>query len=157
MTAISRDHRNVAVLSTCQMLFGTGRSLIVATSPLIGYAIAVEKSLATLPHALVIVGTALLTLPAALLMRRIGRKNGFVIGGMIGALGGLVCMYGVLAADFWVFASGTLLFGASAGFAQHYRFAVTDAASAAFRSKAISWVLAAGQDSIVHLIQLPPR
>lgn len=144
MTAITRDHRNVAVLSTCQMLFGTGRSLIVATSPLIGYAIAAEKSLATLPHALVIVGTALLTLPAALLMRRIGRKNGFVIGGLIGAAGGVVCMYGVLAADFWVFALGTLLFGASAGFAQHYRFAVTDVASVAFRSKAISWVLAAG-------------
>lgn len=144
MSAISRDYRNVAVLSTCQMLFGTGRSLIVATSPLIGYAIAVEKSLATLPHALVIVGTALLTLPAALLMRRIGRKNGFVVGGLIGAVGGIVCMYGVVAAEFWIFAFGTLLFGASAGFAQHYRFAVTDVASAAFRSRAISWVLAAG-------------
>ena len=144
MTQINRDHRNVAVLATCQMLFGTGRSLIVATSPLIGYAIAADKSLATLPHALVIVGTALLTLPAALLMRRIGRKNGFVIGGVIGALGGMVCMYGVLAANFWVFASGTLLYGTSAGFAQHYRFAVTDVASAAFRGKAISWVLAAG-------------
>lgn len=144
MPALTRDQRNVAVLSTCQMLFGTGRSLIVATSPLIGYSIAVDKSLATLPHALVIVGTALLTLPAALLMRRIGRKNGFVIGGIIGALGGVVCMYGVLVAHFWLFAFGTLLFGASAGFAQHYRFAVTDVASAAFRSKAISWVLAAG-------------
>ena len=75
MTTLNRDHRNVAVLATCQMLFGTGRSLIVATSPLIGYAIAADKSLATLPHALVIVGTALLTLPAALLMRRIGRKT----------------------------------------------------------------------------------
>jgi MFS family permease len=144
MPTLTRDHRNVAVLSTCQMLFGTGRSLIVATSPLIGYAIAADKSLATLPHALVIVGTALLTLPAALLMRRFGRKNGFVIGGVIGALGGVVCMYGVLIADFWMFALGTLLFGASAGFAQHYRFAVTDVASVAFRSKAISWVLAAG-------------
>jgi len=144
MSSTSRDYRNVAVLSVCQMLFGTGRSLIVATSPLIGYAIAAEKSLATLPHALVIVGTALLTLPAALLMRRIGRRRGFVFGGLVGAAGGVVCVYGVIVADFWMFALGTLLFGASAGFAQHYRFAVTDVASPAFRGKAISFVLASG-------------
>ena len=144
MTRISRDQRNVAVLATCQMLFGTARSLVVSTAPLISYAMATEKALATLPHALVIVGTALLTLPAALLMRRIGRRNGFAIGGLVGAVGGVVCVYAVLGGYFWWFSLGTLLFGASAGFAQHYRFAVTDVASADYRSKAISLVLAGG-------------
>jgi len=144
MTPINRDHRNVAVLATCQMLFGTARSLVVSTAPLIAYSLATEKALATLPHAAVIVGTALLTLPAALLMRRVGRRPGFVIGGLVGAVGGLVCVYAVIGGHFWWFALGTLLFGASAGFAQHYRFAVTDVASAAFRGKAISLVLAGG-------------
>ena len=144
MTKMTRDQRNVAVLATCQMLFGTARSLVVSTAPLIAYAMATNKALATLPHALVIVGTALLTLPAALLMRRVGRKHGFALGGLVGAVGGGVCVYAVLGSHFWWFSLGTLLFGASAGFAQHYRFAVTDVASAAFRSKAISLVLAGG-------------
>ena len=141
---LTRDRRNVAVLATCQMLFGTARSLIVATAPLIGYAIAAEKALATLPHALVIVGTAALTLPAALLMRRLGRRGGFMIGGLVGAVGGAVCVWAVLEAHFWLFCAGTLLFGSSAGFAQHYRFAVADVAAADFRGKAISLVLAGG-------------
>ena len=144
MLVLTRDRRNVVVLATCQTLFGTGRSLIVATAPLIAYAMAEEKALATLPHALVIVGTAALTLPAALLMRRLGRRLGFAIGGMIGAVGGIVCVHAVLGADFWWFCLGTFLFGTSAGFAQHYRFAVADVASPDFRGKAISLVLAAG-------------
>ena len=73
MTFLNRDRRNVLVLATCQMLFGAGRSMIVLTAPLIAYGLMQEKTLATLPHALVIVGTALLTLPASLLMRL--RKN----------------------------------------------------------------------------------
>lgn len=144
MTPLHRDYRNVAVLATCQMLFGTARSLVVATAPLIAYSLATEKALATLPHAGVIVGTAVLTLPAALLMRRVGRRVGFVLGGLLGAAGGMVCVYAVIGGHFWWFALGTLLFGSSAGFAQHYRFAVTDVASAGFRSKAISLVLAGG-------------
>jgi MFS family permease len=144
MFALTRDRRNVLVLATCQMLFGTGRSLIVSTAPLIAYAIATEKALATLPHALVIVGTAALTLPAALLMRRVGRKAGFAVGGVIGAVGGMVCVYAVFGSHFWWFCFGTFLFGSSAGFAQHYRFAVADVAAVDFRSTAISLVLAGG-------------
>jgi len=144
MLALTRDRRNVLVLATCQMLFGTGRSLIVSTAPLIAYAIATEKALATLPHALVIVGTAALALPAALLMRRVGRRFGFVCGGIVGAIAGMVCVYAVLGGHFWWFCLGTFLFGSSAGFAQHYRFAVADVAAADFRSTAISLVLAGG-------------
>ncbi len=128
MANLTRDHRNVVILATCQMLFGAGRSLIVATAPLIAYSIADEKALATLPHALVIVGTALVTLPAALLMRRVGRRYGFLVGALIGAVGGVVCVVAVSAGDFWLFCLGTVLFGVSAGFSQHFRFAAADVA-----------------------------
>ena len=50
MTKMTRDQRNVAVLATCQMLFGTARSLVVSTAPLIAYAMATNKALATLPN-----------------------------------------------------------------------------------------------------------
>ena len=69
----SRDWRNVFVLATCQMLYNSGRSLLVATSPLIGYAIAPNKALATVPIFLAVAGTAAASVPASLLMRRIGQ------------------------------------------------------------------------------------
>jgi MFS family permease len=144
LVSLNRDHRNVMVLATCQTLFGAGRSMIVLTAPLIAYGLMEEKTLATLPHALVIVGTALLTLPASLLMRRLGRRNGFAIGALIGSVGGLISILAIMIVDFWLFCLGTLLFGAAAGFAQHYRFAAADVAPLDFRSKAISLVLAGG-------------
>ena len=59
------DRRNVLILATCQMLFGSARSLLMATAPVVAYLMAEEKGLATLPTSLVIVGTALATIPAA--------------------------------------------------------------------------------------------
>tara|TARA_B100001123_G_C15024003_1_gene912710 strand:- start:142 stop:753 length:612 start_codon:yes stop_codon:yes gene_type:complete len=132
------------VLATCQILFGTGRSLLIATAPLIAYGIASHKGLATLPTSLVIVGTAVMTIPASLFMRRVGRQVGFVVGSIIGVVSGLVCAFSVLHSNFWLFALGTFLFGLFAGFAQLYRFAAADVASEDFKSKAISLVLAGG-------------
>ena len=141
---VVRERRNVLVLATCQMLFGAGRTLLVATAALVAYGFAEQKGLATLPAALVIVGTAAASYPASMLMRRIGRRAGFVVGSLIGAIGGIVCMIGIVEADFWTFAIGNLVFGFFSGFAQLYRFAAADTASREFRGTAISLVLAGG-------------
>jgi MFS family permease len=139
-----RDWRNVAVLATCQMLYNSGRSLLVATSPLIAYEIADNKALSTVPITLAIVGTAAATIPAAMLMRRIGRGYGFATGSLIGVLGGLACLYGLYTQEFLTFCAGALLFGFFSGFAHLYRFAAADVAAPAFKSKAISLVLTGG-------------
>ncbi|MCA8929536.1 MAG: MFS transporter [Alphaproteobacteria bacterium] len=139
-----RDRRNVAVLATCQMLYNSGRSLLVATSPLIAYQIAPDKALSTVPIFLAVVGTAAASIPASLLMRRIGRGPGFSVGSLIGIAGGLACIWGIETAGFLVFCLGALLFGFFSGFAQLYRFAAADVASDAFKSRAISLVLTGG-------------
>jgi len=138
------DRKNVLILAICQMLFGSGRSLLMATAPVVAYAMAEEKGLATLPTSLVIVGTALATIPASMIMRRVGRRMGFVLGALVGAAGGVLCTYAVIRADLWLFSAGAFLFGLFSGFAQLYRFAATDVAAADYRSKAISLVLAGG-------------
>lgn len=139
-----RDWRNVAVLATCQMLYNSGRSLLVATSPLIAYQIAPDKSLSTIPIFLAVVGTAAASIPASLLMRRVGRAKGFAVGSAIGVTGGLACIWGIETAGFLVFCLGALLFGFFSGFAQLYRFAAADVASDHFKSRAISLVLTGG-------------
>jgi predicted MFS family arabinose efflux permease len=139
-----RDWRNVAVLATCQMLYNSGRSLLVATSPLIAYQIAPDKALSTIPIFLAVVGTAAASIPASLLMRRVGRARGFAVGSAIGVAGGLACIWGIETAGFLVFCLGALLFGFFSGFAQLYRFAAADVASDDFKSRAISLVLTGG-------------
>ena len=144
MTIAWSEKRNVFLLAVCQMLFGSGRTLMVVTAPVIAYTIAADKALATLPMALVIVGTAITTFPASIYMGRAGRKAGFILGTFIGTGGGLVCATAVIVGDFWLLCLGTLLFGAFAGFGQHYRFAAADSVAKEFRSTAISLVLAGG-------------
>jgi len=103
------------------MLYNSGRSLLVATSPLIAYDIAPDKVLSTVPISLAVIGTAASTVPASLLMRRIGRGPGFAVGSFVGVVGGLACVRGIQAQDFLTFCLGALLFGLFSGFAQLYR------------------------------------
>lgn len=139
-----RNRLNVFILATCQMLFGATRTLLIATAPLIAYGIVENKGLATLPAALVIVGTALATMPASMLMRVTGRRRGFMIGACFGALGGGVVIVGIVHADFRLLCLGTFIYGFFAAFGQYYRFAAADTAPPEFRSRAISLVLTGG-------------
>lgn len=138
------DHKNVLVLGTCQMLSGTGRGLFMVTSPAVALGIAPHAALATLPTALIVIGAAIAAMPASLLMRRVGRKFGFMGGTLIAMASGAASAAAVVWENFWLLAFGGFLYGLFAGFAQLYRFAVADAASDHFRAKAISLVLAGG-------------
>ncbi len=142
--AIPRDHRNVFVLATCQALFMTGQSMLIILSGLVGAAIAEDKALATLPISTVVIATMLTTVPASLLMKRIGRRAGFMAGAFIGACGAALSAYAVYISNFWLFSFATLIIGMYGGFAQYYRFAAADVAKADFKSRAISWVISGG-------------
>ncbi len=138
------EKKNVALLSACQGLLLTNNSILIATHGLAGFALASDKSLATLPVTAYIVGAALTTMPASLLMRRIGRRAGFTWGALCGILGALVCAYAAYTHNFWLLCGGALILGIYNAAGQYYRFAAADSASADFKSKAISLVLAGG-------------
>ncbi|HEY6862857.1 MAG TPA: MFS transporter [Burkholderiales bacterium] len=136
--------KNVAVLSACQALLFTNNSTVIALNGLAGYALAANKALATLPVTGWVVGAALTTFPASLLMKAVGRRAGFTLGALIGVLGAALCAWALHAASFWMLCLGTTVFGVYNAFAQYYRFAAADSASPEFRPKAISLVLAGG-------------
>jgi MFS family permease len=144
MKPMQPDHKNVLVLGTCQMLAGTGRGLFMVTSPAVAIGIAPHLALATLPSALIVIGSACGAMPASLFMRRVGRKTGFICGAMVAVLSGISCTAAVILENFYLLALGGFLYGLFASFAQLYRFAVADVASDDFRAKAISLVLAGG-------------
>ena len=137
--------RNALLLSAAAAFSGAIPIIGVSLGGLAGsYLLDADKSLATLPVSGFNVGVALGTIPAALLMRRVGRRAGFLSGASVAIFGGLIAGYAVLIGSFALLALGLMTVGFSAAFAQQYRFAAADAGSPAFRARAISWVLTGG-------------
>ena len=142
--SITREKRNVAVLAAGQALFMTSATMLVILSGLAGFALAESKALATLPVSAVMIGNALTMIPASLLMERIGRRPGFILGAIAGTFGAVVAAVGILISDFTWFVVGSFVIGIYAGFAQYYRFAAADVARRDFKATAISLVMAGG-------------
>lgn len=137
--------RNVAVLAFAQALFMTTQAMGIATTPLAGHSLlGADKSLATLPIFLNHAGIMLTTIPASLLMGRIGRRAGFTIGAFLAIVFGLLAAYAIYVRSFELLCVSALLQGSAAAFAWYYRFAAADASPDVFKPKAISYVLAGG-------------
>jgi MFS family permease len=159
-----KARRNVLVLAAAGSLGGAVPSINFAIGAIAGYGmLGADKSLATLPLTAFVIGTACGTVPAALLMRRIGRRAGFIAGMLIGAAGALIEIAAMARGAFVLFCAGCFLAGFAAAFVQQFRFAAADTASAAFRPRAISYVMAAGiaaaiigPQAVMHMADLLP-
>jgi MFS family permease len=138
------EQRIVLALAGSQALFQTSSVLLMTVGGLAGAVLAPTKVMATLPIATIALGTAVATIPASLMMGRLGRKPGFILGAVLGVCGGALAGLSMLLGSFALLCVGTALVGAYQGFAQFYRFAAADAASAEFKSRAISLVLTGG-------------
>jgi MFS family permease len=136
--------RNVLLLFLSQTILVTCASLLIASSPLVGYALVEKKSLATLPLALLFLTRMVATVPASLFMQRVGRRLGFMTGAGFGLVGAVSATMGIVLSNFSLFCSGAVLLGVPNGFGQFYRFAAAEVSSEAFRSRAISYVLGGG-------------
>jgi MFS family permease len=137
--------RIVFLLALCQALAMTGNSILGTTAAIVGNLLTADKALSTLPVALQMTGTMLATVPAGRFAQasEVG-AGGFWTGAAIGVAGAAIATLAIFADSFTMFCAGTMLIGANTGFVQQYRFAASEAADDAFRSKAISLVLAGG-------------
>ncbi|ATN10597.1 MFS transporter [Pseudomonas sp. FDAARGOS_380] len=140
----SSSPSNVAVLAIAQGLFTAAIAIDLTLTGLTGYQLAPDKSLATLPFALITVAGAIATYFASTLMQKIGRRRGFVLGALTGAIGGLISVWAVFLNSFWLFCMGTAAVGIFQAFAQYYRLAATDSEPDNRKARAISLVLAGG-------------
>jgi predicted MFS family arabinose efflux permease len=141
---LKRSSRNVAILSMCQAFGQTQMILIFSVSSIIGATIAPNAGWATVPITFQFIAMTMSTVPAALLMKKIGRANGFIAFLLIGSTGAALMIYALFDQSFALFCLGSALFGSSAGANQQFRFAAVDAADDHFKSRAVSLVLAGG-------------
>ena len=140
----ARVRANVVRLAAAQALTGANSAVIFATGSIVGATLAPDMSLATVPLSMYVVGLAAGTLPTGAISRRFGRRAAFVIGTGCGTLTGLTGSFAILHGSFALFCLATFLGGLYGSVAQSYRFAAADGASAAYRPKAVSWVMAGG-------------
>src|SRR5580692_4969865 len=140
----ARARSNVVRLAAAQALTGANSAVIFATGSIVGATLAPSISLATVPLSMYVVGMATGTLPTGAISRAYGRRVAFIIGTGCGVLTGLLGAFAILHASFPLFCCATFLGGLYGAVSQSYRFAAADGASAAFRPKAVSWVMVGG-------------
>ena len=140
----ARARANVVRLAAAQALTGANSAVIFATGSIIGATLAPDVSLATVPISMYVVGLAAGTLPTGAISRAYGRRVAFIIGTGCGVLTGLLGAFAILRGSFALFCCATFLGGLYGAVSQSYRFAAADGASAQYRPKAVSWVMAGG-------------
>lgn len=136
--------RNVWLLSLSHVFSFAGASVTFFLGGIIGALIAPSVGWATFPVAAMVVGTALGTIPAAVLMSKKGRKFGFIGAAIAAALASLTGAVAIWYSLFWFYCIACLGLGMSYAFVQHYRFAAAESVSIEIAPQAISAILLSG-------------
>ncbi len=137
-------HRNVLILMFTQAIATCGPPVVILLTGIIGTEIAPDPSLATLPSALMIVGIGLMSIPAALLMGKIGRKAGFLSAFSV-AIGAVFCMaLAIWAKNFLFLCTALFVFGGTLSFVSQFRFAAAESVGPEQVGKAVSIILLGG-------------
>ncbi len=137
-------NKNLWFLTLAQGLYLTNNVTFIAINGLVGFALAPEPWLATLPVMAYVVGSAMATTLVARVQQRLGRKRSFQIALLVALFSSLLCAFATLEKQFWLLNLGTIIAGFYNANAQLYRFAAAELADKTAKEKAISWVLAGG-------------
>lgn len=140
---------NVWLLTLVQSLAMCSAPLVVFVGGLVGAELASSSALATLPVALLVIGTSSSTLIVSWSSQRWGRKRVFQGGALLAALGSLVCAFALLILSFEAFCFGVLLLGGSLAVVQQYRFAAMESVPSIKAPQAASCVLLGGLVSAI--------
>ena len=141
--------RNVTILVAAQAIMGAQLPMIFTVAGLAGTTMASNPCFATLPISLLVLGSMLSATPLSAIMQRYGRRTGFFIGAMAGAIGASISAWGLIEGSFVLFCAGSMLTGTYMSSQGFFRFAAADTVSQDMQAKAISWVLAGGLISAI--------
>ncbi len=100
--------------------------MLIFVGGLLGREIAPSPEWATLPLSGLILGISLSSVPAAMVMKRLGRKRGSYVGYGFALGGTLLALQSALLGSFWLYMISATLMGVNMAFSAQYRFAALE-------------------------------
>lgn len=132
------------LLAIAQALNLTCAVMMVTVGALAASELAPSETWVTLPYGAQFASVMLLTYPASMWMRRVGRRPVFMVAAFALMLAGATGFLALEQASFAMLTVAHLLVGAYVACANFYRFAAVDGLPAAARPSAMSLVIAGG-------------
>lgn len=114
---------------------------MVMLGGIIGATLTTNKAFATLPMSVMVIAIAATTIPATMLMRKIGRRNGFALASVSSVLALCVAIFALQQSSFPLFIVAVMMFGINMAFTQQYRYAAAESVESRFVPRAVSLVL----------------
>ena len=114
---------------------------MVMLGGIIGSQLATNQAFATLPLSMMVVAIAATTIPAAMLMKKIGRRKGCALASMSAVIALMLAIVALRQASFLLFIVAVMIFGINMAFTQQYRYFAAESVAAKFVPRAISLVL----------------
>ncbi|MCH7821760.1 MAG: MFS transporter [Proteobacteria bacterium] len=133
--------RNLIILVFSQLISATGSIVFITLGGIIGATLASDKAWATLPITMIVLASAVTAIPATMLMRKIGRAQGFASASLSAVLAVLIAALALWIVSFPLFLVAGLLFGINLAFTQQYRYAAAESVDSKYIPRAISFVL----------------
>jgi MFS family permease len=133
--------RNVYVLAVAQALSASGMMAMTLLGGILGSQFAPAPQLATLPVSLTIVGLALATIPAALVMQRVGRRRAFIASALLASVAALAVAFAIVERSFVLLCAAAVVFGTNLAFQLQHRFAAAESVTPGRVSTAVSLVM----------------
>lgn len=137
-------HINVFILSLAQVFANSAPPVVTMIAGIISTDLAPFPFLATLPAAIMMAGIGINSIPAALIMKRIGRRSGFLLSFTVAAIAIFIVAYSVWIKSFLLFCTSLFFVGGNMAFVSQFRFAAAESVSPKIVGKAISYVLLGG-------------
>lgn len=134
-------NRNTLILFFGQLVFVSSSMMTVTMSGIVGARLTPDPMLATLPASLVFIGTAAGTIPATVVMHRIGRSWGFSSAAIVASASMLLVVGALYQRSFVLYCAATTVMGLAGAFSNQFRFAAAESVGPDKAALAISFIL----------------
>jgi len=114
---------------------------MVMLGGIIGSNLSTNKAFATLPLSMMVVAVAATTIPATMLMRKIGRRKGCALASMSSVVALVIAIFALKESSFAFFIIAVMFFGINMAFTQQYRYFAAESVETKYVPRAISLVL----------------
>lgn len=145
VSRLRRSYRaNVFLLAAAQCVYVISSSGHAMFSGLAGAMLAPSPYLATVPLSLMVIGTVSGSIPMSFLMKRRGRRFGFLLGAAFAMAAGALAAYAMYQRSFALFSVACMLQGVYQSATLYYRYAAIELAPESYQGRAVAYVIGGG-------------